>query len=89
MLLKYTDFVNVFSLDLAAKLSKYTEINDYAINLIDNKQLPYNPIFSLESIKLKIIKTYIEINLANSFIRSFKFSIDTPIFFNGKPDNNL
>lgn len=33
---KYAQFVDIFLLKLAAKLSKYMRINDYAIKLIDN-----------------------------------------------------
>lgn len=33
---KYVKFVNMVSLDLAFKLSKYTKINDYAMELIDS-----------------------------------------------------
>ena len=31
---KYSDFANVFSLDLVFKLSKHTKINDYTIKLV-------------------------------------------------------
>ena len=47
------------------------------MNLLYNKQLFYNRIYSLEIIKLKILKIYIKTNLASSFIRSFRF---LPIF---------
>ncbi len=33
---EYTDFANVFSPKLAAKLSEYTEINNHTIKLVDN-----------------------------------------------------
>ena len=33
---KYANFVDVFPPKLAAKFSKYTRINDYAIKLIDD-----------------------------------------------------
>ncbi len=78
---KYADFANVFSPKLAAKLSKYTEINDYAIELVDNLQLLYSTIYSLCSVELKILKAYIKNNLANSFIKSSKSPTGAPIFF--------
>lgn len=37
ILLGYIDFVNIMSLDLVTKLPKYTKINNYTINLIDQK----------------------------------------------------
>lgn len=32
---KYTNFVNMFFLDLTSKLFKFTRINDYTIKLVD------------------------------------------------------
>ena len=81
---KYVNFANIFSLDLVSKLQEHTGINNYAIKLVDSQQLPYQPIYSLELIKLKILKAYIEINLANRFIKLFKLPISTPILFNQK-----
>lgn len=34
---KYFEFANIFSLDLAAKLSKHTGFNNYPINLVESK----------------------------------------------------
>ena len=60
---------------------KLTGINDQLIDLIDSKQTLYNPIYSLELVELKILKTYVEINLANAFIRSSKSQVENPILF--------
>ena len=38
---KYSDFADIFSPDLASKLSKYTKINDHAIKLVNGQQPPY------------------------------------------------
>lgn len=81
ILLKYVNFANIFSSELIAQLSEYIKINDYTINLIDSKKLPYRLIYSLEPIELKILKTYIEINLANNFIRPSKSYKNILIFF--------
>lgn len=40
-------------------------------------------------VKLRILKTYIKINLANIFIRSFKSPINAVIFFVKKFDGSL
>ena len=68
-LAKYADFVNVFLKKLAEVLPKYTKINKHAIKLEESKQPPYRPIYSLGPVKLKTLKTYLEKNLANDFIR--------------------
>lgn len=33
---KYANFINIFFLKLAIELSKYININNYAIKLVDN-----------------------------------------------------
>ena len=65
---EYLDFINIFSPKLILKLFEYIGINDYAIKLIDEQQPLYKPIYSLGPVKLKILKIYIKINLANNFI---------------------
>ena len=83
---EYLDFADVFSLDLASELLKYTRINNHAIKLVDCQQPPYWPIYSLGSVKLKTLKAYIEINLANGFIKTSKSPADTSILFDEKSD---
>ena len=86
---EYSNFFNVFFSDSAAELPEHTGINDYLINLLDNKQLPYSPIYSLRLVELKTLKTYIKVNLASSFIRSFKSPSGVPILFVRKKDASL
>ena len=88
MLSKYTDFADIFSSKLAAKLLEYG-INNYAIDLVDDWQPSYGSIYSLWPVELEIFKVYIKNNLANSFIRPFKFFARAPIFFNKKPNGSL
>lgn len=47
-------------------------MNEYAIELIDSKQLPYKPIYALNPVELESMKTYIEIYLEIGFIRPSK-----------------
>ena len=86
---EYLDFADIFSLDLAIKLPKHTEINTHTIDLEEGKQPLYGPIYSLELVELETLKTYIETNLANSFIYPSKSPADTPILFDKKPDRSL
>lgn len=41
---KYSEYANVLSADLAMELQKYTRIINYAIDLLEKKQLSYGPI---------------------------------------------
>ena len=86
---KYLNFADIFSPDLASKLFKQTKINDHAIKLIDGQQPPYGSIYSLGPVELETLKTYIEINLANGFIKPFKSSAGLFILFDRKLDGFL
>ncbi len=86
---EYADFADVFSPKLAAELPEHTGINDHAIELVDDRQPPYGPIYSLKPVELETLKAYIENNLASGFIRPFKSSAGAPILFDKKPDGSL
>ena len=86
---KYSDFSNIFSSDSALELLEYTRINDHPINLLDNKQLPYGPIYSLGPVELKMLKTYIKANLVTGFIRPSKSLAGALILFVQKKDGSL
>ena len=86
---KYTDFVNIFLWKLATKFFKHTRIKNYTIEFINNWQPLYGLIYSTDPVELEILKTYIENNLANSFIRPSKSSARVSIFFDKKPNRSL
>ena len=86
---KYSDFADIFSLNLASKLSEHTEINDHVIELVNGQQPPYGPIYSLGPVELKTLKAYIETNLANGFIRPSKSPPGAPVLFDRKSDGSL
>ena len=67
--IEYSDFADVFLLELASELPEHTMINNHAIKLMNNWQPPYGPIDSLGPVELETLKTYIETNLKNGFIR--------------------
>ena len=84
VLVKYLDFTDVFSLDLASELFEYIGINDHAIKLVDNQQPPYGLIYSLGPVELETLKAYIETNLANGFIKPSKSPVGALILFDWK-----
>lgn len=86
---KYNDFVDVFSKDSAVKLSEYIRINNHAIYLIEVYQSSYGSLYNLRLVELKNLETYIETNLANGFIWSFKFFVNTFTFFAKKLDKSF
>ena len=72
VLSEYADYTDVFSFDLIRELRKNTNINKHAIELQDSKQPLYRPIYSLELMELKTLKTYIKIHLKIGLIWPFK-----------------
>ena len=52
----------------ATELLKHSNINKHSIDIKKGKQLLYKPICSFRLLELETFKTYIKINLANSFI---------------------
>ena len=84
-----SEYLDVFSPDLATKLPEYTEINIYVIDLEEGKQPLYGPIYSLGSVELETLKIYIKTNLANGFIRPSKSPAGAPILFDMKPNGSL
>ena len=64
-------------------------MNEHAIKLEENKQLPFRPIYSLGLVELETLKTYIKTNLANGFIQSFKSPNRAFILFDRKLDRSL
>ncbi len=86
---EYTDFVDVFSPKFAIELLEHTRINNHAIKFVNDWQPPYGFIYSLESMELETLKTYIENNLVNDFSKSSKFPVRALIIFNKKPNGSL
>ncbi len=86
---EYADFADIFSPKLAVELPKHTEINDHAIELVDDRQPLYGPIYSFGPVELEILKAYIENNLASSFIWPSKSPAGALILFDKKPDGSL
>ena len=86
---EYSNYSNVFLAENVAELSENTGINEHAIELEKGKQPPFGPIYSLSPGDLETLKTYIETNLANGFIRPSKSSAEAPILFDRKPDGSL
>ena len=89
VLAEYSDYSNIFLAENAAKLPENTGINKHAIKLEEGKQSPFGPIYSLGLVELKILKTYIKINLVNDFIWPSKSPAGASILFDKKPNKSL
>ncbi len=86
---EYLDYANIFFSDLAIELPENISINEYAIKLINRKQLLYRLIYTLNPVELKILKAYIKTHLKTGIIKLFKSPTVTLILFNKKPDGSF
>ncbi len=89
VLSEYADFADVFSPKLVIEFPEHAGINDHAIELVDDWQPPYGPIYSLGPVELEILKVYFENNLARGFIKPSKSPTGASIFFGKKLDGSL
>ena len=64
-------------------------MTNYTIKEEKGKQPFFGLIYSLVSINLETLKTYIKIYLANNFIWPFKSPTRAPILFDWKLDSSL
>ena len=65
------------------------DINNLTIELVNNQEFFYSPIYSLNLVEWETLKIYIENNLGNSFIKPFKSPVEALIFFNKTPNRSL
>ena len=86
---EYSNNSDAFLAENAAKLAKYTGINEHAIKLEEGKRALFGLIYSLGPVELEILKTYIKTNLVNGFICPFKSLIGALILFDRKPNRNF
>ncbi len=86
---EYSDYIDIFSSELVMELLENTGMNEHAIKLIDDKQPPYGPIYTLRSVELETLKAYIETYLRTGFIRPSKSPADALILFDKKPNGSL
>ena len=79
--MEYSDYNNVFLVKNTVELLEYTKMNDHTIKLEKDKQLFFEPIYSLRLVEFETLKTYIKTNLTNSLICLSKSTAGTFIFF--------
>jgi len=80
--------VEVFSKKKAETLPPHRQI-DHAIDLEPDYKLLYGRIYNLSKFELRTLKTFIETNLADSFIQRSSSSAAAPILFPRTKDGRL
>ena len=85
---KYREFSDVFDKVKANTLPDHRPY-DCPIDLHSEKEPPWGPIYNLSPSELKVLREYIDENLANGFIRHSRSPAGAPIFFVKKKDGSL
>ena len=83
------EYANVFSENEINELSSHRESFDHFIDLFLEKNSSFGSIYNLSENELKVLKDYIDKNLANEFIARSKFSIEASILFIKKRNDEL
>jgi len=82
------DYADVFDNDSTAILLAYRAI-DYTINLMDEKEPLYGPLYSLSTRELRVLREYITKELKSGRIRYSTSPIGAPLLFVPKPNGEL
>ncbi len=84
----YSDFKDVFDKKKADVLPPHCHY-DCPIDIPPNKAPPYGPIYSLNPQELKVLREYIDENLAKGFIDHSTSPTGAPVHFSSKKDGGL
>ena len=84
----YHDLEGVFSEEKANELLVSSSYN-HKIELEEDCQPPYDPIYPLSTLKLQVLREYLHDNLVKGFIQHSTSSTGTPILFVKKKDGSL
>ena len=84
----YSDFKDVFDKKKADVLPPHRHY-DCPIDIPPNKAPPYGPIYSLNPQELKVLREYIDENLAKGFIDHSTSPAGAPVLFSSKKDGGL
>ncbi len=85
---EYLNYVYFFSERAANELPKHGP-QDHAIDLVDGGTVPFGPLYNLSASELKVLRDYINENLAKGFIRASTSPAGAPILFVKKKDGTL
>jgi hypothetical protein len=85
----YRQYAWMFEEELSAKALPKHQPWDCKIKLEEGKEPPFRPIYQLSEKELKILREYIQENLAKGFIKKSESPAGFPILFVPKKDGKL
>ena len=85
---EFKGFRDVFSAH-NSKILPPRKTTDHAIDLVEDAEVPYGPIYPLSQNELQILREYLDENIKNGRIRASKSPAGAPILFVLKKDGGL
>ena len=85
---EYHDFLDVFSRELADTLPERRPY-DHKIQLQEGKTSTFGPLYGMSQDELRVLKKYLENNLAKGFIQASSSPAASPVLFVKKPSGGL
>src|SRR6266481_430695 len=85
---EYHPFIHLFTDEKGASLPPHRSF-DHAIELVDGKQAPFGPIYSLSQHELGVLHEYLDKMIAQGKIKPSKSPAGAPILFVPKPNGKL
>ena len=85
----YAEFADVFSKESAAKLPEANSKVRHSIVIEPDKQIPHGRIYPLSANELRVLRDYLDTNLASGRIRRSESPAGAPILFVQKKDGTL
>jgi hypothetical protein len=86
--LEYEDLKKVFLKTRAQAVPEHGP-QDLTIDLVEEKEPPWGPIYNLSAKELKTLHDYLDENLVRGWIRPSTSSVGAPVFFVPKKDGSL
>ncbi len=85
---EYENLKEVFSKTRAQAVPEHGP-QDLTIDLVEGKEPPWGPIYSLSAKELETLRDYLDQNLARGWIRPLTSSAGAPVFLVPKKDGSL
>ena len=85
---EYYDFLDVFSQEAADTLPPHRS-SDHKIKFVQGKEPTYGPLYGISQDELRVLKKFLDENLAKGFIRPSNSPYTSLILFARKPNGGL
>ena len=84
-----TAYQDVFDNKAAGMVPEHGRLNDHAIDVVEDKEPPYGPLYNLSQTELQVLREYLEDATEKGWIRRSTSPAGAPVLFVPKKDGGL